>query len=298
MRRSGEAAGAARADAVRLARVSWAEDRAGRDRTSRAVLPRGARARARLVAQAVGVLSGTAAALAVARRAGVRARACRPDGAAVRPGTVVLALDGSARAILAAERSMLNLVMHASGVATATRAAVRAARGGVRPPEVWATRKTLPGLRDLEKAAVVHGGGRPHRRDLSDGLLVKSTHTAFVPVPLAVARARRAARPGEPVEVEVGSAAAAIAAARAGADALLIDNASPARARAIVRALEAAGLRRGRWIELSGGITPARVGRYRRVGADAVSLGALTHSAPALPFHLEIRPVGLRPPAR
>ncbi|EQD51517.1 Quinolinate phosphoribosyl transferase, partial [mine drainage metagenome] len=152
--------------------------------------------------------------------------------------------------------------------------------------------------RDLEKAAVVHGGGRPHRRDLADGLLIKTTHTAFVPVATAVARARRVARPGESVEVEVGSVADALAAARAGADALLIDNASPAAARAIVRTLEAAGLRRGRWIELSGGIVPETVARYRRVGADAVSLGALTHSARALPFHLVIEPVRLRPPAR
>ncbi len=286
------------ADAARLARIAWAEDRAGRDRTSRAVLPPGARARARLVAQAGGILSGGAAAAAVAVRAGLDPRRCRPDGAAVRPGTVVLTVEGPAAAILAAERSMLNLLMHASGVATATRDAVRAARGAGRPLEVWATRKTLPGLRDLEKAAVVHGGGRPHRRDLSDGLLIKTTHTAFVPVAEAVRRARRAARPGEPVEVEVRSAAEALAAARAGADALLIDNAGPAAARAIVRALAAAGLRRGRWIELSGGITPRTVGRYRRVGADAVSLGALTHSARALPFPLVVEPVRLRPPAR
>jgi len=193
---------------------------------------------------------------------------------------------------------MLNLLMHASGVATETRHAVDATRGARRPLEVWATRKTLPGLRDLEKAAVVHGGGRPHRRDLSDAVLIKNNHLAFVPLAEAIARARRRARRGERVEVEVRGVRDALRAARAGAEAILIDNASPATARSVVRALERAGLRRGRWVELSGGITPRTVGRYRSAGADAVSLGALTHSAPALPFHLVLRPTArLRRPA-
>jgi nicotinate-nucleotide pyrophosphorylase (carboxylating) len=206
-------------------------------------------------------------------------------------------LEGDARRILAVERTLLNFLMHASGVATATAATVRRTKGASRPLSVLATRKTLPGLRDLEKAAVVHGGGRPHRRDLAAAILIKNNHLALVPVAEAVRRARQAARPGEPVEVEVRTARAAVAAARAGADRLLIDNASPARARAVVRALEAAGLRRGRRVELSGGITPERVAGYRSVGADDVSLGALTHSAPALPFHLVLRPARLRRPA-
>ncbi len=217
------------------------------------------------------------------------------DGTPVHPGTVVLRLRGDARRILAAERTILNFLMHASGVATETRRAVEGTRGARRPLEVWATRKTLPGLRDLEKAAVVHGGGHPHRRDLSDAVLIKNNHLALVSLPNAVARARARARPGESVEVEVRTAAQAVTAARAGADALLLDNVSPRRAREIVRTLERQELRRGRWVELSGGITPERVRLYRSVGADAVSLGGLTHSAPALPFHLRLRPT---PPFR
>ena len=192
---------------------------------------------------------------------------------------------------------MLNLLMHASGVATETRHAVDATRGARRPLEVWATRKTLPGLRDLEKAAVVHGGGRPHRRDLSDAVLIKSNHLALVALPEAIARARARSRPRERIEVEVRSVSEAVAAARAGADALLLDNRTPRAARTIVRALEARGLRRGRWVELSGGITPDRVAAYRSVGADAVSLGGITHSAPALPFHLVLSTGRLRRPA-
>jgi len=251
-------------------------------------------AEARVTAQANGVLSGIEAARATARALGLVVVAARSDGSSVRPGTAVLRLRGDARRILAAERTLLNFLMHASGVATETRRAVDGARGARRPLEVWATRKTLPGLRDLEKAAVVHGGGRPHRRDLSDAVLIKSNHLMLLSLAEAVVRARARARRGERVEVEVRTALEAVAAARAGADALLLDNVPPYRARAIVRTLERAGLRRGRWVELSGGITPERVRRYRAVGADAVSLGGLTHSAPAVPFHLTLRPTRLR----
>lgn len=280
-----------------VVRRALAEDRAGRDRTTRAVLPHRAPAEATVSAQATGVLSGMATLHAAARARSIAVVSTARDGARVRPGTVVARLRGDARAILGVERTVLNFLMHLSGVATVTARAVAGARGARPRLEVWATRKTLPGLRDLEKAAVAHGGGRPHRRDLSDGVLVKNNHLALVPLELAVRRARSRTPRTMRVQVEVRSVAEARTAVRAGADALLIDNASPSRSRAIVRALEAEGLRRGRWVELSGGITPDTVRRYRRVGADAVSLGALTHSAPALPFHLTLRPGRLRRPA-
>jgi nicotinate-nucleotide pyrophosphorylase (carboxylating) len=278
-----------------VARRALAEDRVDHDRTTRALLPKALSAEGRVVAQGSGVVSGIVWARAIARAAGLRIVVARKDGAPVRPGEVVLRLRGDARRILGIERTLLNVMMHASGVASATARAVRAARGSPRPLEVWATRKTLPGLRALEKAAVVHGGGRPHRRDLAEALLVKNNHLALVPLEDAVRRARAAARPGERVEVEVRSVDQALRAARAGAETLLIDNATPTRALAIVRALERAHLRRGRWIELSGGITATTIGAYRRVGADAASLGSLTHSAPALPYHLELRPARLSP---
>ncbi len=289
MRRRGEPLPGAAA----LARRALREDRADRDVTTRAVLRRPLPVTATVVAQAAGVLSGNSVATAVARAARLRVVASLPDGSRVRPGTVVLDLAGDARHVLAAERTLLNFLMHASGVATATARAVAAVRGARPPLAIWGTRKTLPGLRDLEKAAIRHGGGHPHRRDLSDAVLVKNNHLALVPLEEAVRRAGTRAH-GRPVQVEVRSAAQAVRAARAGARLLLVDNASPRRARAVVRALERAGLRRGRWVELSGGITPATARRYRRTGANALSLGALTHSAPALPFHLRLRP---SPPA-
>lgn len=275
----------------RLVLRALAEDRARHDRTTRALFPRAVPAEGTVRAQARGVASGVAAAALAARALGLRVAPAVTDGGPVRPGTVVLVLRGDARAILAAERTVLNLLMHASGVATLTARAVRASRPSRPRLEVLATRKTLPGLRDLEKSAVVHGGGRPHRRDLSEAVLVKNNHLAVVGLEPAIARLRRAAARLGPIEVEVRTAAEAVRAARAGADVLLIDNASPPGARRIVGALTDAGLRRRVRVELSGGLSSASLPRYRRVGADAVSLGALTHSAPALPFHLRLRPL-------
>ncbi len=266
------------------------EDRWRSDRTTSRLFASPLPSEGRVRAQASGVLSGISAARAAARRAGLKVVRAAPDGTRVRPGVTVLHLRGDGRAMLAIERTVLNFLMHASGVATATARAVRAARGrGQGPgPEVWATRKTLPGLRDLEKAAVVHGGGRPHRRDLSDAVLIKNNHLAFLPLAEAIARARRGASRNERIQVEVRSRAEAAEAFRAGARSLLIDNARPSEVRGIVRELRSHRARV--WIEVSGGITPGSIGRYRSTGADAASLGALTHSAAALPFHMQIRP--------
>ncbi len=281
---------AARRDGLdELVARALAEDRVDDDRTTRAVLPGPVPAVGEVVAQARGVLAGVDAARLAAERVGLEVLRAARDGRPVRPGTVVLTVRGDARRILAVERTAVNLLMHASGVASRTARAVRAAGSGRRPLEVFATRKTLPGLRALEKAAVVAGGGRPHRRDLATGLLVKNNHLRLVGLETAVARALREARRGEPVEVEVRSAGEALRAARAGAGVLLIDNAPPARARAIVRALVRAGVRERLTVELSGGLTAANLRRYRAVGADRASLGELTHSAPALPFHLRLR---------
>jgi nicotinate-nucleotide pyrophosphorylase (carboxylating) len=270
-----------------LLRRALAEDRAHEDITTRALLPGPVRASARVLAERRCVVSGLAAAVELGRIGGVRIRPLVRDGRSVARGTPVLRLEGDLARILAIERSVLNLVMHLSGIATATRNAVRIA-GGPGGTRVYATRKTLPGLRALEKAAVVHGGGQPHRLDLASGILVKSTHRALRPIPESVERLRRAFGPRRPIEVEVQSRPDALAAVDAGADALLIDNAPPRRARAIVRAARARAGGRGVWIELSGGILPTTLRSYRGLGADAVSLGSITHSAPAVPFHLRL----------
>ncbi len=274
----------------RLLRAALVEDRWRHDVTSRAVVPPGTRARALVSAQAAGTVSGLALVQRLAGLAGLNARLHARDGARVRPGSVVLELRGDARRILAVERTLLNFVTHLSGVATLTARVVRNAHR-VRPGfRVRATRKTLPGLRDLEKAAVVDGGGEPHRRDLSEAVLIKSTHQALVPLARAIRRVRQRHRMGLPVQVEVRSIAQARAAARAGARSLLVDNQAPAQLRRIVRAVRALPGGNGVELEASGGITPENIAAYARTGVDAASVGRLTHSAPAVPFHLTLVP--------
>lgn len=267
------------------------EDRAAWDLTSRAVLPSGLAARGTVVVQADGVVSGLSVARALCRSAGLTARPLVAAGAPVRRGQPVLEVRGEAARLLAVERTLLNLLMHVGGVATATARAVRAARQatGGRGFVVAATRKTLPGLRDLEKAAVVDGGGDPHRRDLSSAVLIKSNHLALVSLSTALARAHRL-RPRVPVIVEVASLPQALEAARGGADRLLLDNLAPDQVRKVVRGLELGGLRDRVVVEVSGGITERNVAAYARAGADVASLGSITHSAPALPMHLVVRP--------
>jgi nicotinate-nucleotide pyrophosphorylase (carboxylating) len=274
-----------------LLRRALEEDRWTRDVTTRALFPRPVPGRAQVIAQRSGVLSGLAAARALARLSGLRSSSRAWEGAPVRAGTVVLELSGDLRRVFAVERTLLNLLMHLSGVASATARVVQAAHR-VRPGfRIRATRKTLPGLRDLEKAAVVHGGGEPHRRDLSDAVLIKDNHLALVPLKVAVPAARSQAVRPERVQVEVRSLPQARFAVAAGVRRILIDNQSPATVRRIVREIRRARGGPTVEIEVSGGIGVGTIAAYARTGADAASLGALTHSAPALPFHLTIRAV-------
>ena len=271
-----------------ILRRALQEDRWTHDVTTSAVLRGQPRGRAQVIAQGTGVVSGLAAGRALARIAGLQSRTVLADGSPIHRGTVVLKLTGEVRRILAVERTLLNLLMHLSGVATLTAATVRAAREGRPGFRIRATRKTLPGLRDLEKAAVVHGGGEPHRRDLSDAVLIKSTHLSLVPLRVAVQRARGRFRSPARVQVEVRSLAEAREAMTAGARRLLIDNQTPATVTRIVRALRRLPGGASVEVEVSGGIGPETVAAYARTGADAASLGRLTHSAPAVPFHLRL----------
>ncbi len=277
---------------ARMAERWLEEDRARADLTGLWSLPPGLRARGSVEAQASGVLSGMSAAVAIARAMRVRARPRRRDGQRVRPGDVVLELEGQARSLLACERTLLNALMHLSGVATATARVVRAADRAGTGTVVAATRKTLPGLRDLEKSAVVHGGGDPHRRDLSSSVLLKSNHLALVDLPTLLARVRSHGKAAHPVIVEVRTAREAAEAVRGGADRLLIDNLTPRQVRTLLRGLERSGHRGKVVVEVSGGITERNVAAYARAGADVASLGGITHSAPALPFHMVVRPAG------
>lgn len=265
---------------VELVAAALAEDLGERgDVTSTLLIPEDARLAARVVARADGVLAGRAAGEEVLRQTGVEGRWALDDGAALAPGTVVAEIEGPARAVLAAERTLLNLLCHLSGVASLTAAYARAAA----PAVVLDTRKTTPGMRALEKAAVVAGGGANHRMGLYDRVLVKDNHLALARAGLAgaVARARREL-PGMLVEVEADDLDGVRAALEAGADWILLDNMSPAQLRAAVALVDG----RAR-TEASGGMTLEGARAAGATGVDAVSVGALTHSAPALDLGLD-----------
>jgi nicotinate-nucleotide pyrophosphorylase (carboxylating) len=264
-----------------LVAFALAEDLGERgDITSALLVPADARATGVIAARADGVLAGRAVAQAVLDRMGVDAAWTGADGARLHAGDVVARVSGPARAVLAAERTALNALSHLSGIATMTARFAAACT----PAMVLDTRKTTPGWRALEKAAVAAGGGVNHRMGLHDRVLVKDNHLALARAGLAdaVARARRDL-PGVIVEVEADDLDGVRSALEAGADWVLLDNMDDDALRAAV-ALTAGRAR----LEASGGMTLERAARAAACGVDAVSVGALTHSAPALDLALDL----------
>jgi nicotinate-nucleotide pyrophosphorylase (carboxylating) len=264
--------------------AALAEDVGAGDVTTDATVPEDALAVATITQKQPGVISGLDVAQAVfARLDPGAAFECGPEGEWREPGAVVLRVEGKARALLTAERTALNFLQRLSGVATTTAQVVRSLPEGA--ATILDTRKTTPGLRALEKAAVVHGGGTNHRAGLHDAILIKENHAALGGGVAVAVRAARAARPDLPVEVEVRDGAEIDAALEAGADRLLLDNMTPDEvAAAVARVAGRAQL------EASGGITPETVVVYATIkGLDFVSLGWLTHSAPALDLSLALQ---------
>jgi len=251
------------------------------DLTSIAVIDAGASATARFVARSEGVLAGTAAATETFAQldADVCVTWALGDGAEILADQVLGEVSGSLRSILGGERTALNLLQHCSGIATLTRRYVRAARGKAR---IRDTRKTRPGLRALEKAAVRAGGGFNHRESLSDAVLIKDNHLAHLDLRQAVDRAR-ARWPGRVVEVECDTIEQVAAAVAARADLILLDNMSPELARESARIVEGVVP-----LEVSGRVSVETAGAYAETGVDYISVGAITHSAPALDIALDL----------
>jgi len=234
----------------------------------------------RLVAKESGVVAGIEAATAVFEYLGVDVVETAADGDRIEPGDVVLRVEGDAQDVLRAERVAVNVAGHASGVATKTRAAVDRAREVSDDVAIAATRKTTPGLRGVEKRAVVAGGGDTHRLDLSHMMMVKDNHVAEMGMDEAVAHFREKASFATKIDVEVETPEDAPRAAEAGADIVLLDNMTPAETREAVDLLREADP--DVLAEASGGITVERVPEYARTGVDVISMGSLTHSAPTL----------------
>ncbi len=271
-----------------MVRQALTEDVGPGDITATAVVPRAARAVAHLVARTPGVLAGAeVAALAFALvEPQVTVECHRQDGARLAPGQRVLTVQGPARGILTAERVALNFVQRLSGVATLTARYVAAIEGT--RATIVETRKTTPGLRVLEKYAVRAGGGRNHRQALYDGILIKDNHLLVAgSVGTAIERAQAHAPHTMRVQVEVDTLAQVEEALAAGADAITFDNMSPEQAATAV------GLVAGRAItEASGQVTLETVRAYAAAGVDIISVGALTHSAPALDLGLDFAELG------
>jgi nicotinate-nucleotide pyrophosphorylase (carboxylating) len=238
----------------------------------------------RIMARAELTLCGLPVAEWVAARADPRLALERllAEGSRVAAGTCVARLSGPVDAILRVERTLLNFLQRMSGVATQTRRFVDAIAGT--RTRIVDTRKTLPGWRALDKYAVRVGGGANHRADLGSGILIKDNHIAACG---GVAEATRRARERAPhplrIEVEVESLAAAQQALAAGAEVLLLDNMTPTLVRQVVQALGGTGL-----IEISGGVSLETVRSFAEAGADLISVGALTHSAPAVDLALDL----------
>jgi nicotinate-nucleotide pyrophosphorylase (carboxylating) len=268
-----------------LVRRALDEDVGSGDVTSAATVPEGTRARAVVVQKAPGVIYGLAVAEATFLELdpGARFEALTEEGV-WREGGDVLAVEGEAHALLAGERTALNFLARLSGVATLAARCVAAVEGtGAR---VLDTRKTTPGLRLLEKAAVRAGGAQNHRVGLFDAILIKENHSAIAGGVGEAVRRAQAAAPELPLEVEARSREEVEEALEAGAGRILLDNMTPDQLREMVKLVDGRAE-----LECSGGMTLESIRDHASTGVQFVSVGALTHSAPALDLSLRLEPL-------
>jgi nicotinate-nucleotide pyrophosphorylase (carboxylating) len=280
-----------RDEVLKLVRMALAEDVGRGDVTTNAAVPADATARANVVAREPGVVAGLAVIDVIFRELGgvVRIELRAKDGERVERRTVLAILEGNARTILAAERTLLNFLQRLSGIATLTRRFVDAVAGT--RARIYDTRKTTPGWRTIEKYAVRVGGGENHRMGLYDMALIKDNHLAWMRAQgrnLAdvVADLRRK-HPAMPVEVEAEDDDGIREVVAAGSDMILLDNMTPARLAEAVRLVESLAGEKRPELEASGGVTLDTVRAIAESGVDRISVGALTHSAKALDIALD-----------
>src|SRR5678816_54110 len=278
------------ADIRRAVRLALQEDLPLGDITTSALFSSPVPARARIIAQQPLVVAGLAAAMQTFRTvdASLVLSLHRQDGERAQDGDFLLQIEGDGRSILKAERVALNFLQHLSGVATLTRRFCDAVRGY--PVTILDTRKTIPGLRALQKWAVLLGGGTNHRQSLSDGILIKDNHLALLnrttrPVQTACRKARSNKLRTMRIIVEVESLADVRQALAGQADIILLDNMSVAAVSQAVRMIKGRAL-----VEVSGGITLKNVRAMASAGPDRISIGALTHSAPGAAMSLVLEP--------
>jgi nicotinate-nucleotide pyrophosphorylase (carboxylating) len=268
-----------------IVRRALQEDVRDGDITTDATLDAALRARGIFLAKAACIVAGLDVAIEVFRQldSTIRVTTLKRDGDACRGGEEIAEVVGTAHALLVGERTALNFLQRLSGVATRARAFVDAGGGRI---TILDTRKTTPLLRALEKYAVRTGGAANHRAGLFDAVLIKDNHIRLAGGVAAAIDRARACRPGLPIEVEAQTLAEVDEALARGADTILVDNMSTAEVREAVQ--RSAGRAK---IEISGGVTLERIPELAATGADYVSVGALTHSAPAVDISFEIEPL-------
>lgn len=255
------------------------------DTTTDLMIPEESRSTARLMAKAEGVVCGLEVALRVFQLLddSFTYQVRLPEGSEVKPGDIIAELEGRTRFLLKGERTALNLLQHMSGVATATRRAVKLVEGT--PASITDTRKTLPGLRALQKYAVTVGGGKNHRFNLSDGAMLKDNHIdAAGGIPQAVTAIRDRLGHMVKLEVETRNLEEVRQALEAGADVIMMDNMDCAAMAEAVRLVDGRAL-----LEASGGITDDTLRAVAETGVDIISIGALTHSVKAMDISMKIR---------
>ena len=274
--------------------IALAEDLLPLGDLTAALIPGTSHGRAAFVARAPGVVAGTRCVEQTCSQVdpGLEVTWVVQDGGEIGPGGVIGRVEGQMRSLLTAERTALNFLCHLSGVATAASRYVQAAHEANPSARIWDTRKTTPGLRSLEKAAVRAGGATNHRGSLSEGVLIKDNHLGGLSIGEAV-RVALERWPGRMVEVECDRMGQVTEALEAGATLVMCDNMNPDQVRACVRLVRAhpRGASGSVLVEASGGITLENVADYAKAGADVISVGALTHSVVALDIGLDLESV-------
>src|SRR5947199_6911659 len=265
------------------------EDIGQGDITTDALVDSKLRATGQVVYKERAVIAGLSESIILLKLLGCEGKSKFRDGQEVPAGTIILEADGSGSSLLKGERVLLNMLSHMSGVATATAELVEIAKKNGSSARIACTRKTLPGLRYFEKRAVELGGGNTHRLRLDDAVLIKNNHLELGgSITESVRKAKEKASFTKKVEVEVTTPYQAVEAALANADIILLDNMTAKEVERSVALLKAKNLRNRVLVEASGGIRKENLASYSKTGVDVISIGAITHSAPAIDMNLEI----------
>lgn len=265
------------------------EDIGQGDITTSLAVSSGTIVEAEVVAKEAGVVAGVEEAVTLLESLNLQAEALVADGSRIEEKTIIMKIVGDARTLLAAERTLLNLLTRMSGIATATNRLINKVQDAGHKTRIACTRKVAPGLLYFDKRAVMLGGGDTHRLHMDDLVLIKDNHLAIIGnVADAVKKVRNAVSFSKKIEVEVTDVKEALVAAKAGADIVMFDNFSPQQVKEAVALLEREGFRSKVLIEVSGRITERNILEYAATGVDVLSLGELTDSVKALDMSLEV----------